>query len=342
MIEFTTGDLLQAETEAIVNTVNCEGYMGKGIAYQFKLEFPENYKAYEQACRLKELKPGRVHTFQENGKIIINFPTKDKWRENSKYEYIETGLESLRKEISERNIRSISIPPLGCGNGGLEWSKVKKIIIENLKDLDLHIKIYEPSQNYRSRPKKEPKLSLSHFLAMEIKTNLEHFSSFRLQKAAFMVDYIENTNYFKFDAHHYGPYSHSLELVAKQISEFQSHHKINTAEAQKILETKLQSDSFYRTINSKKINIDAASKFINSIKENRRLELITSVLYIVHTQSSLTAQEVPQKIFDWSDRKKELFDLQEINAAVNYLEQHKIVEIDVFGKITKKQLPSAF
>src|SRR5690606_12667459 len=103
---------------------------------QFKLEFPDNYKSYEQACRLKKIKPGIVHMFHENGKTIINFPTKDKWREKSKYEYIEDGLKSLRKEIESRNIRSISIPPLGCGNGGLEWSTVKKIIIENLKDLD--------------------------------------------------------------------------------------------------------------------------------------------------------------------------------------------------------------
>ena len=95
MFFYTTGDLLQSDAEALVNTVNCEGYMGKGIAYQFKLKFPNNNKDYIKACKSGVLRPGKLHFYREAGKIIINFPTKDKWREKSQIKYIEDGLDSL-------------------------------------------------------------------------------------------------------------------------------------------------------------------------------------------------------------------------------------------------------
>ena len=130
MFFYTTGDLLQSDAEALVNTVNCEGYMGKGIAYQFKLKFPNNNKDYIKACKSGVLRPGKLHFYREAGKIIINFPTKDKWREKSQIKYIEDGLDSLILLIEELNIKSIAIPPLGSGNGGLVWADVKQILAE--------------------------------------------------------------------------------------------------------------------------------------------------------------------------------------------------------------------
>ena len=122
MMHYTTGDLLKSSAEALVNTVNCEGYMGKGIAYQFKMQYPENNKDYVKACKSGELTVGKLHYFKEKGKIIVNFPTKNKWRANSKIEYINDGLDELIKLIHQLNIKSIAIPPLGSGNGGLIWS----------------------------------------------------------------------------------------------------------------------------------------------------------------------------------------------------------------------------
>ena len=130
-----TGDLLQSSAEALVNTVNCEGYMGKGIAYQFKLKFPQNNIDYIKACKKGTLKPGQLHYYCENGKIIINFPTKDKWRNKSKIKYIEDGLDALILLIENLNIKSIAIPPLGSGNGGLIWLDVKRIISEKLEGI---------------------------------------------------------------------------------------------------------------------------------------------------------------------------------------------------------------
>ena len=181
MIHYITGDLLKSSSEALVNTVNCEGYMGKGIAYQFKMQYPENNKDYVRACKRGELTVGKLHYFKEKGKIIVNFPTKNKWRENSKIEYINDGLNELIKLIHQLNIKSIAIPPLGSGNGGLIWSEVKEIIEKRLSILDdrIDIFIYEPSQNYVSLPTVEPKLSMSALVLMDMKKDLNKFDTLR-------------------------------------------------------------------------------------------------------------------------------------------------------------------
>lgn len=142
MIKYTTGNLLKSSAEALVNTVNCEGYMGKGIAYQFKLQFPENNKDYVKACKSGKLTVGKLHYFKENGKLIINFPTKNKWRANSKMEYIEAGLDELIKLINIKGIKSIAIPPLGSGNGGLIWAEVKLLIEKKLSIINEDVHIY--------------------------------------------------------------------------------------------------------------------------------------------------------------------------------------------------------
>src|ERR1035441_4371826 len=139
MIEFRSGDILKDESEALVNTVNCVGIMGRGIALQFKDAYPDNFKSYAAACKVGEVKPGRMLVF-ETGRLsppryIINFPTKRHWRGKSRIEDIETGLKALVDEIHNRGIRSIAIPPLGSGLGGLDWAAVKPRIEEAVKTL---------------------------------------------------------------------------------------------------------------------------------------------------------------------------------------------------------------
>lgn len=123
---------MYSKAEAIINPVNCVGVSGKGLALQFKESYPLNYRHYREACESGKLKIGRVHVFStgmENPKYIINFPTKNHWREKSKLEYIELGLEDLKKQILNRKIKSIALPKLGCGLGGLSWKDVKPLII---------------------------------------------------------------------------------------------------------------------------------------------------------------------------------------------------------------------
>jgi O-acetyl-ADP-ribose deacetylase (regulator of RNase III) len=139
MIEFVRGNLLEAKAEALVNTVNTVGVMGKGIALMFKEAFPENFKAYEAACKKKEVKVGHMFVIEREALIgpkwIINFPTKAHWRGDSKMVWIENGLEDLKRVIAENRIRSIAIPPLGSGNGGLNWADVRPRIEAALGEL---------------------------------------------------------------------------------------------------------------------------------------------------------------------------------------------------------------
>ena len=148
MIEFRIGDILQADAEALVNTVNCVGIMGRGIALQFKQAFSDNFKAYEVACARKEMQPGRMFVtetgFLANPKYIINFPTKRHWRGNSRIEDIEAGLKALVDEIRKRGIRSIAVPPLGSGLGGLDWAEVQPLIEAALGALDVRAIVFEP------------------------------------------------------------------------------------------------------------------------------------------------------------------------------------------------------
>lgn len=151
MIEFVQGNLLNANANALVNTVNCKGYMGKGIALQFKKAFPENFRAYENACKKEEVQPGKMFVFETgnlvNPKLIINFPTKRHWKGNSKIEDIKSGLEALVLVVKERSIQSIAIPPLGCGLGGLDWDIVRPLIENSFKEcLNVKVLLYQPSK----------------------------------------------------------------------------------------------------------------------------------------------------------------------------------------------------
>ena len=158
MINFKTGDILSDQSEAIVNTVNCVGVMGKGIALQFKKRFPNNYTDYKIACDRGAVKPGQmfVHeTDKLNPRYIFNFPTKRHWKMQSRIEDIESGMISLVAEIKRLNISSIAIPALGCGLGGLNWNEVLSIIQRHLNELpNLNVIIYEPSRttNTKSQP----------------------------------------------------------------------------------------------------------------------------------------------------------------------------------------------
>jgi O-acetyl-ADP-ribose deacetylase (regulator of RNase III) len=154
MIEFVQGDLLEAQADALVNAVNTEGVMGKGIAQQFKERFPRMYSAYRQACIAGEVRPGRMHVFDcgagSTPRFIINFPTKRAWRLPTRLEDVDSGLSALVREIQDRQIQSVAVPALGCGNGGLDWEIVLPKIrnaCANLKDV--HVMIYPPRQETR-------------------------------------------------------------------------------------------------------------------------------------------------------------------------------------------------
>jgi O-acetyl-ADP-ribose deacetylase (regulator of RNase III) len=334
MLFYTTGDLLKSDAEALVNTVNCEGYMGKGIAYQFKLQFPDNNTDYINACKSGSLKTGRLHFYKEQGKIIINFPTKDKWREKSRMEYITSGLDQLAPLIKDLHINSIAIPPLGSGNGGLIWTDVRNVIEKKLINISqsVNIYIYEPSKGYSSLPVNEPKLSSSALVLMEIKIRLKKFNKFRLQKAAYFVNVISHKGYFNFEKHKFGPYDHSIDIVSKKIREFQTFYGTkSTEEAKKILYNKLISESVKSKLTELSEPIEKACNYVNSIDNDHDLECLSTICFLIEKNTCLREESVIQSFKSWSDDKAKRFSEIEISAGLKKLYNSGIIEQNLIG-----------
>lgn len=143
MIKYIKGDLFSSPAQVLVNTVNLDGVMGKGIALKFKKLYPEMFKKYQSFCENKMLEIGKLWLYKSETKWILNFPTKIHWRNPSKIEYIEKGLQKFVAMYREKNITSIAFPKLGCGNGGLKWEDVKPLMDHYLKNLPIDIYVYE-------------------------------------------------------------------------------------------------------------------------------------------------------------------------------------------------------
>jgi O-acetyl-ADP-ribose deacetylase (regulator of RNase III) len=227
MIEFTRGNLLEAKVEALVNTVNTVGVMGKGVALMFKEAFPENFKAYAAACKRKEVKIGYMFVTERRALIgpkwIINFPTKEHWRGSSKMEWIEAGLGDLKRVVVEKKIRSVAIPPLGSGQGGLNWVDVRPRIEAALGGLtDVNVIIYEPTDQYQNVSKRSgvEKLTPARALVAELVRRYWilgiECSLLEIQKLAYFLERsieksgLKNPLDLRFQADKYGPYAPRL------------------------------------------------------------------------------------------------------------------------------------
>jgi O-acetyl-ADP-ribose deacetylase (regulator of RNase III) len=167
MLELVEGNLLEADAGALVNTVNTEGVMGKGIALQFSKKFPEMYAAYRAACKAGEVRPGRMHVFERGEmfqpRYVINFPTKRDWRSPSRLGDIEAGLAALVEEIRNRRIRSVALPALGCGNGGLNWKDVLPLIKAALEPLkDVRALVFPPTRTTGADALSGEQIALAH------------------------------------------------------------------------------------------------------------------------------------------------------------------------------------
>jgi O-acetyl-ADP-ribose deacetylase (regulator of RNase III) len=227
MLSFTQGNLLEANVEAFVNTVNTVGVMGKGIALMFKETFPENFRAYEAACKREEVQIGRMFVTERQDmygpKWIINFPTKEHWRSPSHIEWIEEGLKDLVRVIRENKINSVAIPPLGTGNGGLDWQDVRPKIEAELKALpDVEVVIYEPTPMYQNVAKRTgvEKLTPARALIAELVRRYWvlgiECTILEIQKLAYFLErsieecQLKNPLGLKFAANKFGPYSKKL------------------------------------------------------------------------------------------------------------------------------------
>src|SRR5690606_38953417 len=225
MITFTQGNLLEARAEALVNTVNTVGVMGKGIALMFKERFADNFRRYAAACKAKEVRTGKMFVTEVNEldgpRWIVNFPTKQHWRGDSKIEWITEGLRDLRRFLIENKIKSIAIPPLGAGNGGLDWAEVRSQIEEALAGLDTEILVFEPTQKYQNVAKRTgvEKLTPARALIAELVRRYwvrgMECSLLEIQKLAWFLERsIGRTGLtpldLRFVPHKYGPYADRL------------------------------------------------------------------------------------------------------------------------------------
>lgn len=335
MITYIKGDLLQSRAEAIVNTVNTVGVMGKGIAYQFKKAFPHNFQLYKRACDSRELVVGKMLVVRDNNmmignKIIINFPTKTDWRKPSEYPYIEQGLDSLIAVIHEYKIKSIAIPPLGAGNGGLHWENVKAMLEQKLSVLtDVEIFIYEPNTVIKEQLKSE-RVKLTDARAMllyvlfDLVRNGSLVSEFSSEKVCYFLQRFgaEKQLRLKFEPKFYGPYSGLVRRLLEVLNgsyitgysdmdkkPFEALMLISDAYAE--VEAYINNREDLREITAK------TTRFLDGFYSDYTLELLSSVDYIIEQEKTFDALSIQQSLATWSDRKQSLFsNTQYIDLAI--------------------------
>jgi O-acetyl-ADP-ribose deacetylase (regulator of RNase III) len=329
MIEYMHGNLFDSPAEALVNTVNCVGVMGKGIAYQFRRAFPATYADYQQRCMRGEIRPGQVTSFREKNRLIVNFPTKRHWRSLSRLEDIEAGLQALRKLIETEGIRHIVLPPLGCGNGGLSWNDVRPAIERHLGDLaDVRINVYEPHGAFSSRVATDPKLSLGHFVLAALRSHLVESKAIALQKAAYFFNVYSGEPYFRFIRHKYGPYCPALEPMFRQIKDYLDFHQMKVADMVRDgAERKLAGRDADR-LRSWELAIQSASALCNRLRVD--LEAAATVHAILAEQGDMVVDGIVRAFFDWSPEKIR-FQPADVLRAVSVLENEGLIERTLLG-----------
>ncbi len=324
MIQYITGNILDSHAQALVNTVNTMGIMGKGIALQFKKAYPNNYKAYEKASKNANVKVGKMFVTLDSNtttgeRIIINFPTKTNWRKPSEYKYIEDGLENLIEVISDKQIKSIAIPPLGAGNGGLNWEKVKKLIEQKLGHLNVDIYVYEPTLQIQEHLMKERvKLTdaraLLLYVLYDLVKNGEYVSEFSSEKICYFLQKFGAKKYFKleFEPNFYGPYSGKVRFILNAIngSYLMGYSDMNKKPFEPLT---LVPDAFETVKNYIEKNSELlviANKtivFLRGFYSDFALELLSSIDYISTKENTLDKQTISKGLEKWSDRKRTLF-----------------------------------
>lgn len=143
-VQYCKGDILKTEATAIVNPVNCKGVMGAGLAAAVRKKYPKSYNDYRRACRQGAIKVGAVFVTSEPDMLLFHLPTKDHWKNQSKMEYVLSGLADLRRKLEALLVSSVAVPALGCGCGGLSWSAVQPVLEDALKDINTDVYIYPP------------------------------------------------------------------------------------------------------------------------------------------------------------------------------------------------------
>lgn len=336
MIQYTQGDILQAEAEALVNTVNCVGVMGRGIALKFKKAFPDNFKAYAAACRCGEVQPGRMFVF-DTGRLvwpryIINFPTKRHWRGKSRIEDIEAGLAALVKEIQLRNIQSIAIPPLGSGLGGLDWNDVRPLIERALSALPhVNVQVFEPGDepvDTRTNKSTEvPRMTagraaliglMDQYLAALLDPTI---TLLEVHKLMYFLQAAGEPLRLHFVKAHYGPYAENLRHVLRAI---EGHFIAGYADGGDAPDKQLtlvpgavrDAEAFLETHQATRERFKRVVRLVEGFETPLGLELLSTVHWLITKEQIEAKDALVQAVHDWIPRKRRFTPEQiELTAA---------------------------
>lgn len=323
MIEFRTGNILEADVDALVNTVNCVGIMGRGIALQFKKTFPDNFKAYAAACDRNEVQPGKMFIYV-TGKLspryIINFPTKRHWKGKSRIEDIESGLTDLVKTIKDRAIKSIAIPPLGSGLGGLNWNQVRPLIVDAMESLpETDVLVYEPSGAPDSatvaRNRKIPNMSpgraaLVVLMQRYLNGLMDPFVTLlEAHKLMFFMQEAGEKLSLTYRKGSYGPYAENLRHVLNSIeghliSGYSDGGDNPSKRLSLVPGAYKEADHFLADRSETRGRFDRVAKLVDGFETPFGLELLSTVYWVSKVEHAENISDVVAKIYEWNDRKK--------------------------------------
>ena len=320
-IELKTGDILKANAEAIVNTVNCVGIMGRGIALQFKKSFPANFRAYALACENGEVQPGKMFVFDTgsftNPRYIINFPTKRHWKGKSRIEDIDSGLVALAREVSERGIKSVAVPPLGAGLGGLEWDDVRPRIEAALRDIpDLDVLIYEPKgapEMVRSRdvPNMTPgRAALVVLMNRYLQGLLDPFVTLiEVQKLMYFMQEAGQPLRLNYIKHHYGPYATNLSHVLNKVEgHFVAGYQDGGDQPDKELTivpgAVSEAEAALEHEHDAHNRFNRVAELVDGFETPYGLELLATVHWVATRHNADTPEKALAGVRAWNDRKK--------------------------------------
>lgn len=348
MITFTQGNLLEARAEALVNTVNTVGVMGKGIALMFKERFAENFRRYAAACKAKEIRTGKMFVTEVNEldgpRWIVNFPTKQHWRGDSRMEWITDGLKDLRRFLIESKVKSIAIPPLGAGNGGLDWNDVRPQIEAALADLDTEILVFEPTQKYQNVAKRTgvEKLTPARALIAELVRRYwvlgMECSLLEIQKLAWFLERsIERAGQkpldLRFASHKYGPYADRLRHLLEGLDGSYLHcdKRIGDADPLDVIWFDDERKAFvqaYLKVEAKEYAsaLEATAALIDGFESPFGMELLATVDWLLAKEDvAPTVPSVREGLRHWRGgpdaaiRKNKLFDDRALGIALERL-----------------------
>ncbi|GIK09060.1 MAG TPA: macro domain-containing protein [Anaerolineales bacterium] len=339
MIKFMSGDLLRANVEALVNTVNTVGVMGKGIALQFKQAFPANFSAYEKAAKREEIIPGKMHVFETgqftNPRYIINFPTKRHWRGKARIEDIQTGLQDLIRVIHEKQIRSIAIPPLGCGFGGLDWNEVRPIILAALEQVpDVDVWLYAPE----GAPEAEkmavgtnrPGLTVGRAALIELieKYALPGYrlTQIEIQKLAYFLQAAGEPLRLDYARNQFGPYAEKLHFVIQRLN---GHYlsgygdRSNASNIYLLPNAKEEAEQFLKDHPDTQEHLEKVSNLIDGFETPYGMELLATVHWLAQEDPSVKNdyKAAVHGFETWNQRKREHFKPEHIKTAWERLKQ---------------------